>query len=372
MKPRHLINRRIFLECGLGPALAAPVLALVQRRDKLGDAADVLRRGVEAGRVDGAVLYVRHRKDEFVKSFGSARSPDAPFLLGSISKPMTATALMTLHDRGTFRLDDPVWKFLPEFKATPRDRITIRQLLTHVSGLPDQLPENQALRRRRAPLSEFVTGAIRTPLLFEPGSRYGYSSMAILLASEIGRRLRGTEFSVLIEDAVFRPLGMTHSALGLGRFRLEATMRCQAEDAAPESGAGDASAKGWDWNSPYWRRLGAPWGGVHASAPDVGRFLAEFLHQEGKALRPDTARRMIRNHNPEGLAPRGLGFAIGARAGGAGCSEATFGHSGSTGTLAWADPRTETICVVLTTLPAGSGRRHPRSVVSDRVAQTVA
>jgi CubicO group peptidase (beta-lactamase class C family) len=132
------------------------------------------------------------------------------------------------------------------------------------------------------------------------------------------------------------------------------------------------SDPGADWNSPYWRRLGSPWGGVHASAPDVARFLAEFLHQQGKVVRPETARLMIRNHNPDGLTSRGLGFSVGARAGSPGCSEATFGHTGSTGTLAWADPRTETICVVLTTLPARAGRPHPRSLVSDRVAEATA
>ncbi len=81
---------------------------------------------------------------------------------------------------------------------------------------------------------------------------------------------------------------------------------------------------------------------------------------------------MVRNHNPDGPPPRGLGFAIGARAGSPGCSEATFGHSGSPGTLAWADPRTETICVVLTTSPARAGHPHPRALVSDRVAEAVA
>ncbi len=366
------MNRRIFLQCGLGTAWAAPVIAAGQQREKLDVAAEVLAHAMAGRQVNAAVLYVRHRKNEFVKSFGAARSPDDLFLLGSISKPMTVAALMTLYDQGRFRLDDPVRKFLPEFTGGARDRITVRQLLTHVSGLPDQLPENEALRKRHAPLSEFVARAIRTPLRFEPGSRYEYSSMAILLASEIGRRISGTALPAFLEEAVFRPLEMKHSALGLGRFPLEAMMRCQAEHAAPEAGAGDPAAREWDWNSPYWRRLGAPWGGVHASAPDVARFLAEFLHQEGQALRPETARLMLRNHNPDGLPPRGLGFAIGTRAGSPGCSESTFGHSGSTGTLAWADPKTETICIVLTTLPGGAAHPHPRSLVSDRVAEAVA
>ena len=244
-------------------------------------------------------------------------------------------------------------------------------MLTHVSGLPDQLPENQALRKHHAPLADFVGGAIRTPLLFEPGSRYEYSSMALLLAAEVAQRISGTGFLAFIDAAVFKPLEMKHSALGLGPFPLESVMRCQAEHAAPESGAGDPTAKDWDWNSPYWRRLGRPWGGVHASAPDVARFLAEFLDPQGKAIRPETARLMLRNHNPAGLTPRGLGFAIGSHAGSPGCSEATFGHGGSTGTLAWADPRTGTICVVLTTLPGGGDQPHPRTLVSDRVAEAV-
>jgi CubicO group peptidase (beta-lactamase class C family) len=366
------MNRRTILHWGLGTSWANRVIAAVQQPDKLEAAADILTRAVSAGQVHAAVLYVRHRGGEFVRSFGAARSPDAPFLLGSISKPMTAAALMTLHDRGRFRLDDPVRRFLPEFNGGARDRITVRQLLTHVSGLPDQLPENAALRKRHAPLSDFVAAAIRTPLLFEPGTRYEYSSMAILLAAEVARRISGTEFPAFIDEAIFRPLGMTHTALGLGRFPLESTMRCQAEDAAPESGAGDPSAREWDWNSPYWRRLGAPWGGVHASAPDVARFLAEFLRREGKALRPETAGLMVRNQNPDGLQPRGLGFAVGARAGSPGCSEETFGHGGSTGTLAWADPRTGTTCVVLTTLPARAGQPHPRGPASDRVAEAVA
>ena len=165
---------------------------------------------------------------------------------------------------------------------------------------------------------------------------------------------------------------MKHAALGLGRFTLQDTMPCQAEGAAPESGAGDPTAKNWDWNSPYWRRLGAPWGGVHASAADVARFFAEFLRAEGRAVRPETARLMIRNHNREGLTPRGLGFAVGINAGSPRCSARTFGHTGSTGTLAWADPATDTLCVVLTTLPGRAADPHPRKVAADLVAEGAA
>jgi CubicO group peptidase (beta-lactamase class C family) len=365
------MQRRTFLQSSLGAALAGPLISAVEQ-EKLDAAAAVLTKAAAEGRVYAAALYVRHGQSVFSKPFGASNSEDDIFLLASISKPMSAAALMTLYDRGEFRLEDPVRKFIPEFSGGARDKITVRQLLTHVSGLPDQLPENLSLRRRHATLSEFVDKAIRTPLLFDPGSQYKYSSMAILVASEVAHRISGRGFLEFMDQTVFQPLEMTHSALGLGRFKLEETMRCQVEDAAPESGAGDPAAREWDWNSPFWRKLGAPWGGVHASAPDVARFFAEFLHPAGKVFKPETARLMLRNHNPEGLRPRGLGFAIGAGAGSPGCSEKTFGHTGATGTLAWADPATDTICVVLTTLPAGAADPHPRKLASDRVAEAVA
>ena len=171
---------------------------------------------------------------------------DDLFVLGSISKPISVAALMTLYDQGRFQLDDPARKFLPEFTGAARDRITVRQLLTHVSGLPDQLPENQALRKRHAPLSEFVARAVRTPLLFEPGSRYEYSSMAILLAAEVARRISGTELPAFIEQAVFRPL--EHEALRLGARAVPA----RGHDAVP----GRERRAGIRGRGPHGQRVG--------------------------------------------------------------------------------------------------------------------
>jgi CubicO group peptidase (beta-lactamase class C family) len=290
------------------------------------------------------------------------------FLLGSISKPINVAAVMTLFDQGKFLLDDRVKKFLPAFTNDGRDQVTIRHLLTHTSGLPDQLPDNNELRRKHAPLTEFATQTVRTRLAFAPGSRYQYSSMGILLAARIAELISGLDIRALVDRAVFQPLGMKHSAQGLGRFRLEEMVVCQMDGAAPEAGAGDPKAKEWDWNSPYWRKLGAPWGGTHASAPDIGRFLTEFLYARGKVVKPETARLMTRNHNLAGLTSRGLGFAVGKAAGSPGCSARSFGHTGSTGTLCWADPASETICVVLTSLPSRAAKRHPRDVAAEKVA----
>lgn len=361
------MRRRTFLQAGLGTLVAGRLLAADPKRG-FDAAADVLTEATASGRVHAAALCVHRGERVRTQVFGTATSPDDMFLIASISKAVSAAAVMTLFDQGKFGLDDPAARFIPEFTGDGRERITVRQLLTHVCGLPDQLPENDALRRRHAPLSEFVEHAVRTPLLFEPGTKYSYSSMGILLAAEVAQRISGVDFLEFVDRVLFRPLEMKRSALGVGRFDIAKLVRCQVEKANPESGAGDPSAKDWDWNSPYWRKMGSPWGTVHASAPDVARFFREFLHPQGRALKAETARLMVRNHNPQGLKPRGLGFDVGAASGGRGCSEKTFGHGGATGTLAWADPETDTVCVVLTTLPARAADPHPRILASNLIA----
>lgn len=361
------MKRRTFLHCGLTALGGANLFAMLQN-DHWEEAARILERSTAAGDVSAAVLHVSQRGSTFSRRFGNAPSHDSMFLLGSISKPIAVAALMTLFDQGAFDLENPLQKFLPTFAGDGREKVTIRHLLTHVSGLPDQLPNNNLLRKSHASLAEFAEHAIRTPLHFEPGTRYQYSSMAILLASQVAERISGTEIRKLIETSVFQPLQMEHSAQGLGHFSLEEMITCQTEHAAPESGGGDPDASDWDWNSSYWRALGAPWGGTHASAADVARFLAEFLYARGKILKPDTARRMASNQNGPGITPRGLGLNVGSDSGSPGCSERTFGHTGSTGTLCWADHASETLCVILTSLPARAIDPHPRDVASAAIA----
>jgi CubicO group peptidase (beta-lactamase class C family) len=361
------MRRRTFLGTALAMATTSPLFA-APREGRWEGAAEVLERATADKQVQAAVLHVVRGDESFTRHFGKAASDDAMFLLGSVSKPINVTAVMTLFDRGKFQLDDRVKKFLPEFTGDGREDVTVGHLLTHVSGLPDQLADNGELRKQHASLADFAKHALRAKLDFAPGSRYQYSSMGVLLATRIAEVISGSDILTLVDKAVFQPLGMKHSAQGLGRFKLEEMVPCQTDGAAPESGGGDPKAREWDWNSAYWRKLGAPWGGTHASAPDLARFLGEFLGARGKAVKPETARLMTKNHNPKGLTPRGLGFGVGKGAGSAGCSERTFGHTGSTGTLFWADPESETVCVVLTSLPARAVKPHPREVAAERVA----
>ena len=342
--------------CGGSPEVEPP-------KDGVDLASELISGVAASGQLRAAVLTVQQGADARSNAFGEAASEDAVFLIASISKPMTATGLMLLADRGELKLSDPAQKFIPEFSEGDRSKITIKHLLTHTSGLPDQLPENQELREQNAPIEDFVKRAIQTPLLFEPGSQYKYQSMGILLASEVAQRITGERFPDFLDREVFRPLGMTRTAMGLGSFSLDEVQRCQVEFAAPESGAGDPSAAGWDWNSPFWRNFGAPWGGAHSTAPDVNRFLQSFLHPDGKVLKEATARSMISEQTPDMDQRRGLGFAL--NAGGKNSSSSTFGHGGSTGTLSWADPEADRSFVLLTSLPARESRGLVLGPVSD-------
>jgi CubicO group peptidase (beta-lactamase class C family) len=358
-----MMQRRSFIQASLATMLGTPLLAAF-KQDAWDEAAAVLAGATESGQVASATLYVSQQGREQSWAFGNVQNEHAMFLLGSISKPVAITSLMTLFDKGAFQLADPVKKFIPAFSGEGRENVTMRHLLTHVSGLPDQLKDNDLLRKQHAPLSTFVEHAIRTPLEFTPGSQYQYSSMAILLASHVAELISGEEIRKFVDRVVLQPLGMAHSAQGLGRFTLDQMVPMQTEYAAVEAGGGDPTAKDWDWNSLYWRELGAPWGGTHASAPDIGKFLAEFLFEEGKVVRPETAKLMVINQNPMGLESRGIAFDVGASLGGEGCSENVFGHTGSTGTIAWADPQSKTICVVLTSLPARAVKPHPRDLAT--------
>ncbi len=328
------------------------------QRQRMEEAAHLIEQATASGDVRAAVLDVRQGKFNFSRAFGAARSPDTVFLVASISKPMTVAGVMLLADRGKLALSDPVRKFIPEFSGGNRERVKIEHLLTHTSGLPDMLPENTDLRRRHASLADFVAATCKTPLLFPPGTKVSYQSMGILLASEIAQRITGMPFRQFLRREVFLPLGMRDTSLGLGGRRIQDTAQCQVEN-----------KEDWSWNTPYWRDLGAPWGGVHSTAADISKYLNSFLRPNGLVLKRATAVTMITSHTHGLNEAWGLGWQLDAGAFGRACSPRTFGHYGATGTVAWADPDTGVRCVLLTTKPAEQSRAGLLGPVSDVVAE---
>jgi beta-lactamase class C len=336
----------------------AGAVAMAIEEDKLAEAVAAIEAATRSGDVWSAALYVRQGEFTLSRGFGRSPAPDAVYLLASITKPMTATAVMTLVEGGAVSLTDRVDKFIPEFRGGDRALVTVRHLLTHTSGLPDMLPENTELRKRHAPLKDFVAGVCKTPLLFKPGTQVRYQSMGILLAAEIVERVTHQPLRDYLKKEVFAPLGMEKTSLGLGGRRISDTVLCQVPEHTD-----------WDWNSPYWRDLGAPWGGAHSTAPEVARFLDLFLKPGGRVLRPETARQMVTNQTPGLNTPWGIGWMVKPGNFGKACSAATFGHYGATGTVAWADPKSGTECVLLTTKPAAQSRDGLLGPVSDAVSR---
>jgi CubicO group peptidase (beta-lactamase class C family) len=331
--------------------------ALAVGGGRLDAAVALLERAAASGDLAAAVLEVSAPGHHLLRAFGRAR-PETVFLLASITKPMTAAAVMALVERKQLGLDDPVQKHLPEFHS---GAVTVRHLLTHTSGLPDMLPDNLELRRRHAPLAAFVAEACQAPLLFRPGSEVRYQSMGFLLAAEIAQRLTHTPFRDHLRRALLAPLEMKDTSLGLGGRRLEDTALCQV----PDDPAG--------WNSPYWRDLGSPWGGAHGTAADLTRLLHFFAHPRPAGAHPPLLPETVRAMRVPQTAPGkkrgeryGLGWRIGG--GGKGCGERTFGHSGATGTACWMDPDRDLSFVLLTTRPSSESQTTVLQPAADLVS----
>jgi CubicO group peptidase (beta-lactamase class C family) len=161
------------------------------------------------------------------------------------------------------------------------------------------------------------------------------------------------------------PLGMKDTTLGMPVSGMERSVHAVMSG---DANYGDDQTD-WGWNSLYWRGLGAPWGGMHSTAEDLGRFLRHMLGETTGPLRPLTRRAMVRDQIPampgipqEQRATRrwGLGWKLGSPGFGDLVSPHTFGHTGATGTLFWADPETRIACVLLTNQPQQGQSLFPR------------
>lgn len=286
--------------------------------------------------------------------------PDTIFLVASVTKPVTAMAVAMLVERGKILLDTPVAEILPEFGNRGKEQIRIRHLLTHTSGLPDMLPENIELRRQHAPLAEYVRRTCALEPEFAPGTKVQYQSMGIGVLGALVARIEGVTLPEFLDREVFAPLGMHDTALGQRHLPAARVAEVRIPAWMAESD--------WHWNTPYWRQLAVPWGGLFTTAPDYFRLLQMVLNGGAldgvRILSPATVATMIHNHTadmpeiPEGMRVRqawGLGWALAGHHSqpnrpvfGDLVAPQTFGHTGATGTLVWANPATGQICILFT------------------------
>jgi CubicO group peptidase (beta-lactamase class C family) len=362
-------------EIGFIPARlqrAHDLLAEWARTDKLPAAALCVGR---KGRMLEPQFFGRQRPD--------ARDPlrkDALFLVASITKPVTVTAVMLLVERGLLALEDRVADYVPKFGANGKKDVQIRHLMTHTSGLPDMLPGNDALRAAHKPLSAFIDEICRLPLLFPPGTRVSYQSTGTAMLSEVLHQVTGATLPDFLQKEIFTPLGMQDTSLGWQPDKKE---RIAVVRISPEQAKTD-----WHWNTPYWLGFGAPWGGLITSPADFARFcrmmLADGVLGETRVLGPATVRAMTSNQlacmpqvpeEERRCRPWGLGWKLNWAGHSANFGDLlgprTYGHWGATGTLCWLDPDSETFCILFTTEPQGDeGRFLAR--VSNVVAAALA
>ncbi len=307
----------------------------------------------------------RFAAEEAAVADGAARE-DRRYLIASITKPIVAMCVLRLAAEGYLSLTQRVRHLLPEFSKAAYRRITIHHLLTHTSGFPDMLPDNQQLRASHAPLADYLSKASIADLEFSTATECRYSSVGFLLLGPIVEKICGETLGEFLQKHFFQPLHMTNTQLGLSEIEadefLPTVLPCVLPDWLKD-------AEDWDWNSRYWRSLGAPWGGMMSSAGDLGRYAAMML-SDGCAptgqqvLPPEVVRAAIANQSleyesqPEFCGARrawGLGWRrqwnTHAASFGDYVSPQTYGHWGATGTTMWMDPSNGRYAVILTTTP---------------------
>ncbi len=294
---------------------------------------------------------------------------DAIFLVASITKPIVAMAALQLIEKGHFTLADRVVDFIPEFGREGKYGMEIRHLLTHTSGLPDMLSDNLELRQSHATLGRFVERTCQEPLAFPPGRGVQYQSMGFAILGEIMAMVTGKTCAQYLQDEFFQPLVMSDTSLGAtDEWFVGSTPRSTRIPNAivPEA---HASGTDWNWNSRYWRQLGAPWGGLLTSANDLATF-AQFMlrtgqtHEGRRLLSPAAIDAATRNQlqymrdvpdEERRCRPWGLGWRLNWPAHSANFGDLlgprTYGHWGATGTVLWIDPDANVFALILTTLP---------------------
>lgn len=168
-----------------------------------------------SGTPSASIAVVRGGQIVLAKAYGKASeaipvaTPDLPYQIASISKQFTAAALLLLEDDGKLSLDDTVNKYLPE--VTGADRITLRQLLNHTSGLQDYWPQDYSFAAMARPTTPqgIVDRWAKKPLDFAPGTQWQYSNTGYVVAGMIVERVAGEPLLTFLKRRVFAPLGMT-------------------------------------------------------------------------------------------------------------------------------------------------------------------
>ena len=336
----------------------------VLREDQMTPISEIAKRAIQAGRIPGAVILIANEgKVVYRKAFGvSALKPkklsmaiDTIFDVASLTKVIaTSTAVLQLVEMGKLNLEDPVAKYWPEFKGSGKEEITVRDLLTHYSGLRPSLDQ-------RPNWTGYAT-ALRMieeeKPLFPPGTNFIYSDINFIILGELVWRLSGEPLSTYSAEHIFKPLGMEDTG-----FRPSSVLRPRI--APTEYLYGTTGKMLWgEVHDPTANSMGGVAGhaGLFSTADDLAIFAQMVLdggsRKSVQILSPLTVKKMTTPQSPPDKIPlRGLGWNIDSSL----ASESSYGHTGFTGTGIWIDPVSNTYVIILTNRvhPNGRGKVEP-------------
>lgn len=360
---------------------------------RLGQIGARMQSFVDKKMVAGVVTLVAHNGEVVhVNAVGQqnveekkAMTPDSIFQIMSMTKPVTGVAVMMLAEEGKLSVSDAVEFHLPEFKGQmlrdpaggltkPKRAITVRDLMTHTSGLPGNpgpgLYEN-AYQRMNIPLGEAVKLYSQNALDFEPGTKWQYSNMGIATLGRLVEVASGMSFEQFVETRIFTPLGMKDSHFYLPaekRARLAMIYR-GADGALTRSDpktllAGDPAVYRKESKYP------APEFGMYSTAADMAAFYSMMLQggmAKGKRLLSKASvETMTTVHTGElPAASSGAGFGLtwevvkDPMATLTLRSPGTFGHGGAFGTYGWIDAKKHIVGVFLVQ-STGGGSTYAR------------
>ena len=338
----------------------------------------VIEQAIHDGNIPGAVLIVGHNGQViYRKAYGSRaleprREPmtlDTIFDLASLTKVIvTTTAVMQLVERGKVRLNDPVAKYLPEFKQNGKEDITVRQLLTHYSGLEPDMNLKTAWEGKQTVYQMAFAEAPQDP----PGSRFSYSDINFIVLGALIEQVSGEALDEYSTRHIFTPLKMTHA-----RFVPPLARRAGwIEKIAPTQYDENEHMLRGVVHDPTARRMGGVAGhaGLFSTADDLAKFAQALLNGGGGILSLLSVEKMTQPEQPP-AAPvlRGFGWDIDSPFSsnrGDLLPVGSYGHTGFTGTSLWIDPTTKTYIILLTNAvhPRGGNAIALRSKVATAVA----
>lgn len=372
-----VVHRRLVTLVVLSALLVSPAFALAKRPsandERLGVIDSIVKDAIRDKQVPGAVVLIWHNGQTiYRKAFGSrALEPrrevmtvDTIFDLASLTKVVaTTTAVMQLVEDGKVRLNEPVAKYIPEFSQNDKQDITIRQLLTHFSGLTEDLDLTERWQGRETALKM----AYAEKPIFPPGSRFLYSDINFITLGALVEQVSGTTLDEYCEKNVFKPLKMTHT-----RFLPPASWRPKI--APTQYSDEDNKMLRGIVHDPTARRMGGVAGhaGLFSTADDLSKF-AEALLTGSTVLPPLVVEKMTTPQQPPtAQVLRGFGWDIDSPFStnrGDLLPVGSFGHTGFTGTSLWIDPTTRTYIILLTNAvhPRGGSAVALRSRVATAV-----